>query len=64
MITCTAYAAAAPQHSCNYEGYTLTATTDIGARRQAKKIARDNNFKDLRVQFMRQSDGCTGEIGV
>jgi hypothetical protein len=64
MITYTAYDQAAPQHSSHYEGYQLTANTDLGARRQARQIARQNNFKDLRVQFVRESDGCRGEIVV
>lgn len=61
-ITYTAYDAAAPQHSDNHEGYTLTAKTDLGARRQAKRLARDKNFAQLRVSFYRDSDGCRGEI--
>jgi hypothetical protein len=63
-IVYTAYDAAAPQDSDAHDGYPLTAQTDIGARRQARKLAREKGFADLRITFRRESDGCCGAISV
>jgi hypothetical protein len=40
----------------------LTAKTDIGARRQAKKIAQARRWKTYYISFFRSSDGCRGNI--
>ena len=42
----------------------LTAKTDLGARRQAKKIARENGWKIYFISFFRDSDHCKGNIDV
>jgi hypothetical protein len=43
-------------------GLALTATTDLGARRQARKIAKENGLKGYTLHFFRESDGCRGQI--
>lgn len=43
-------------------GLPLTAKTDIGARRQASKIAKENGLRGYTVHFHRVSDGCRGRI--
>lgn len=44
--------------------YPLSATTDRGARIQAKKAARELPTKKYAITFFRQSDGCHGWIEV
>lgn len=43
-------------------GIQLNAKTDIGARREAKKIAKAEGLKGYRITFFRESDGCRGTI--
>ena len=43
-------------------GLPLTAKTDLGARRQAAKIARENGLRGYTLHFFRESDGCRGQI--
>lgn len=43
-------------------GIPLTAKTDIGARRQARKIAKVEGLRGYRITFFRESDGCRGTI--
>lgn len=58
----TRYAIMHDQLDCNY-GIQLTAKTDIGARRQARKISKDEGLKGYWITFYRDSDGCRGTIG-
>jgi hypothetical protein len=48
----------------NNNEYFLTAKTDLGARRQAKKIAKENNIDSYRLYFYRPSDACEGEMDI
>lgn len=43
-------------------GLSLTAKTDLGARRQARKIAKENGLRGYTLHFHRVSDGCRGQI--
>lgn len=43
-------------------GIPLSAKTDLGARRQARKISRENGLKGYIIRFHRESDGCRGWI--
>lgn len=43
-------------------GLPLTAKTDVGARRQAAKIAKENGLRGYTLHFFRASDGCRGQI--
>jgi len=43
-------------------GIQLNAKTDLGARREAKKIANTEGLKGYRITFFRESDGCRGTI--
>jgi len=43
-------------------GVPLTAKTDLGARRQAARIARENGLRGYTIRFFRKSDGCHGWI--
>jgi hypothetical protein len=43
-------------------GLPLTAKTDIGARRQARKIAKESGLRGYTLHFFRESDGCRGQI--
>jgi hypothetical protein len=44
-----------------YDRHQLTAKTDDGARRQARKLIRDGKARgDLNMEFYRESDGCHG----
>jgi len=45
-----------------YNIYQLTARTDNGARKQAKKLAAEKNWNDYSICFFRESDGCRGFI--
>lgn len=45
-------------------GLSLTATTDLGARRQARKIAKEQGLGEYTLHFFRESDGCRGRIDV
>ena len=40
----------------------LTAKTYLGARRQARKIAKENGLRGYTLHFHRVSDGCRGQI--
>lgn len=46
------------------EIFYLSSKTDLGARRQAKKIIKEQDVEPYRcsLNFWRQSDGCSGEI--
>jgi hypothetical protein len=44
------------------EEYPITATTDRGARRQAKVEAERLGIKHYTIVFFRHSDGCRGSI--
>ena len=48
----------------NYEmeETSLTAKTDEGARRQAKKEAKEQGIKKYKIGFFRTNDGCRGTI--
>lgn len=54
--------ARAPMHSDNHIGHTLTARTDTGARRQARRIAKGQALRAPVLTFHRLSDGCRGQI--
>jgi hypothetical protein len=44
-----------------YDGHDLTAKTDDGARRQARKLIRDGKARaGCNMEFFRHSDGCHG----
>lgn len=43
-------------------GLALTAKTDLGARRQARKIAKEMGLRGYTLHFFRESDGCRGRI--
>lgn len=43
-------------------GLTLTAKTDLGARRQARQIAKRDGLHGYTLHFFRESDGCRGQI--
>ncbi len=44
-------------------GLPLTAKTDLGARRQARKITKENGLRGgYQICFFRESDGCRGTI--
>lgn len=40
----------------------LKSKTDLGARREASKIAKENSITGYRISFFRTSDGCSGTI--
>ena len=46
---------------CN-TGLTLKAKTDLGARREAKKIAKREGLRGYIICFFRTEDGCRGTI--
>ncbi len=46
---------------CDF-GLPLTAKTDLGARRQANKIAKDSGLRGYTLHFYRVSDGCRGQL--
>ena len=43
-------------------GIQLNAKTDIGARREAAKIAKAQGLRGYRITFFRESDGCRGTV--
>lgn len=45
-------------------GIALTARTDLGARRQAKQIAKREGLRGYWITFYRAADGCRGAIEV
>ena len=47
--------------NCDY-GVVLNAKTDLGARRAAKKIAKEQGLKGYWITFYREEDGCRGKI--
>jgi hypothetical protein len=43
-------------------GIQLNAKTDLGARREARKIAKAEGLKGYSITFFRESDGCRGTL--
>lgn len=62
----TYYTVYQPRDQYDYESNAqqLTAKTDTGARRQARKIARENGWKKYFIKFYRESDSCIGNIDI
>jgi len=57
----TTYAIMHSQLDSN-NGIQLNAKTDIGARREARKITKTEGLRGYTIKFYRASDGCRGII--
>jgi hypothetical protein len=57
----TRYAIMHDTLDCDY-GIALKAKTDLGAIREARKIAKTEGLRGYQIVFFRKSDGCRGAI--